>query len=346
MPKKNQTPAYARPERAPSNTPLYRRILDALIDAFDSRRLSEAVREPRRQETEATRWLPYIVLHLGCVGILWAGCSWTAVAVALGLYVLRMFAVTGFYHRYFSHRTFKTSRFMQFVFAVWGNAAAQRGPVWWACHHRQHHEHSDDVLDAHSPVQHGFYWSHIGWLTARDNLAVNGRYVRDLLRFPELRFLDRFDLLVPLALIALLWITGALLHAFAPGLGTSGLQLVVWGFFVSTVVLFHATCCINSLTHMIGRRRYETTDGSRNSLLLALLTLGEGWHNNHHRYPASVRQGFYWWEIDLTYYGLWLFARLGLIWDLKPVPHSLLVPAGARRRRAARERSSAGALPA
>lgn len=299
-------------------------LVGAVPDWFDSAKLNAAVHEPRRQRTEPMRWIPYVILHGGCLGVLWVGWSWTAVAVAAVLYFLRMFAITGFYHRFFSHRSFKTSRAAQFLFAIWGNTAAQRGPIWWASHHRQHHAHSDDEEDAHSPVQHGFYWSHMGWLTARDNLAINGCYVRDLLRFPELRFLDRFDMLVPAALAVLLYLLGWMLEMFAPGLRTNGWQMLVWGFFISTVVVFHATCTINSLSHLLGSRPYKTADASRNNLLLALLTMGEGWHNNHHRFPASARQGFFWWEIDLTYYGLKLLQWLGLIWDLKPVPARVL----------------------
>jgi stearoyl-CoA desaturase (delta-9 desaturase) len=255
------------------------------------------------------------------------GWSWIAVVVAIALYFVRMFAVTGFYHRYFSHRSFKTSRAVQFVFGIWANSAVQRGPIWWASQHRQHHAHSDDEDDAHSPSRHGLYWSHIGWLTARDNLATNERYVRDLLKFPELRFLNRFDVLIPVVLAALLFLLGWLLQKLAPSLETSGPQMLVWGFFISTTALFHATCTINSLSHVFGSRRFAVKDTSRNNWLLALLTLGEGWHNNHHRYPASARQGFYWWEIDLTYYGLKVLQRLRLIWDLRPVPARVLAEA-------------------
>ncbi len=284
----------------------------------------DSVPEKRAQQTRLSCWFPYLFLHVGCLGVIWVGWSWIAVAVAVALYFVRMFAVTAFYHRYFSHRTFKTSRFTQFVFAVWANSAAQRGPIWWACQHRHHHQHSDDECDAHSPDQHGFYWSHIGWLTAPDNLVIHARRVPDLLRFPELRFLDRFSVLVPLILATVLYGLGAALAHFTPSLGTNGWQMVVWGFFISTVVLFHGTCTINSLAHLLGSRRFRTTDSSRNSLLLAMLTLGEGWHNNHHRYPGTVKQGFYWWEIDPTYVGLRFFEWIGLIWELNPVPEKIL----------------------
>lgn len=278
----------------------------------------------RRQVTEPARLIPYLILHLGCLGVFWVGWSWPAVAVAVALYAIRMFAITGFYHRYFSHRAFRTSRWFQFVMGVWGNLAVQRGPLWWAAQHRQHHAHSDGPEDPHSPHEHTVYWAHLGWLTARSNLYLDCRVVPDLARYRELVFLDRFESLVPLLLAAACYALGASLQAVAPQLHTTGPQMLVWGFFISTVVLFHATSCINSLAHLLGSVRFNTRDHSRNNLLLALLTFGEGWHNNHHYYPSSARQGFYWWEIDLTYYGLRLLQKLGLIWDLRPVPHRVL----------------------
>lgn len=266
------------------------------------------------------RVIPFLGTHAMCLGVIWVGWSWTAVAVAALLYAIRMFAITGFYHRYFSHRTFKTNRFWQFVFAALGNSAAQRGPLWWAAHHRHHHRHSDKEDDPHSPHQHGLLWSHMLWFTNRSNHATRLHEVKDLAKYPELRFIDRHDVLIPFLLGAFLFYFGVALNHFAPGLGTNGMQMLVWGFFISTVVLFHGTCTINSLSHMMGRRRYRTDDQSRNSFLLALITFGEGWHNNHHHYPASTRQGFFWYEIDPTYYGLKVLSWIGIIRDLKPVP--------------------------
>ncbi|MFK7959534.1 MAG: acyl-CoA desaturase [Phycisphaerales bacterium] len=266
------------------------------------------------------RCAPFIALHLACLAVIWVGFSWIALAVAVGLYVLRMFAITGFYHRYFSHRTFRTSRPTQFLMAVLGASAAQRGPMWWAAHHRHHHKHSDDPTDLHSPEQHGFWMAHMGWFMTKAGFTTNERLVRDWSRYRELLLLDRFDWLIPALLAGGLFGLGALLEAFAPGLGTSGWQLFVWGFVISTVACYHGTYTINSLAHTWGSRRYATTDDSRNNLILALITLGEGWHNNHHHYPAATRQGFFWWEIDPTYYGLKVMQWLGLIWDLNPVP--------------------------
>ncbi len=281
-------------------------------------------------EPERIDWLrvvPFVALHLACFAVVFVGISFTAVAVAIGLYALRMFAITAFYHRYFAHRAFKTSRPLQFVFAVLGATAVQRGPLWWAAHHRHHHANADRPLDSHSPKQHGFLWSHMGWFLSRANFPTKTHLVRDLARYPELVLIDRFDSAVPVLLAIALYAVGEWLEQAAPELGTNGPQLLVWGFAISTVAVLHATFTINSLAHSIGRRRYETRDSSRNHWLLALLTFGEGWHNNHHRYPAAARQGFLWWELDLTYYGLCALAALKLISNLRPVPAEVLAVA-------------------
>jgi stearoyl-CoA desaturase (delta-9 desaturase) len=246
-----------------------------------------------------------------------------AVWVAALAYVIRMFAITGFYHRYFSHRTFKTSRAAQFVFGVIGAAAVQRGPVWWAAHHRHHHAVSDQPADPHSPTQHGFWRAHIGWFLTRHGFAPDMQRVRDLQRYRELRWLDRFDIAVPVLFAWSMLLLGKYLQSHHPELGTTGWQMLIWGFFISTIACYHGTYTINSLSHVFGKQRYKTGDDSRNNWLLALITLGEGWHNNHHHYPAATRQGFYWWEIDITYYLLKVLSWLGIIWDLKPVPHAV-----------------------
>ena len=274
------------------------------------------------------RVVPFLGLHAGCLAAFATGASATALATAAVLFAVRMFAVTAFYHRYFSHRAFRTSRAAQFAFAVLGASAVQRGPLWWASHHRHHHAHADRPTDAHSARQHGFLWSHLGWFLSRGSFAPRAHRVADLARVPELRWLDRYDAAVPAALAAALYAGGAVLERTHPALGTSGAQMLAWGFCISTVALYHATFTINSLAHRFGSRRYATRDDSRNNLWLALLTFGEGWHNNHHHFPGAARQGFYWWEVDLAYYGLRVLAALGIIWDLRPVP------AAARERRA------------
>jgi stearoyl-CoA desaturase (delta-9 desaturase) len=302
-----------------TDTPIIRKVARAFARWFDSG-VKPSTDEVLEEKVDWTRIIPFIAMHAVCLTIVWVGWSPTAVIVAIALYVIRMFAITGFYHRYFSHRSFKTSRAGQFIFGLIGASAVQRGPVWWAAHHRHHHAHSDKPADVHSPVQHGFLRSHMGWFLSKKGFCPDYKFVRDLQKFPELLWLDRFDIFVPVALAVGLFFLGVLLENVAPGLHTSGWQMLVWGFFVSTVFCYHGTYTINSLSHVFGKQRYRTGDSSRNNWLLAIITLGEGWHNNHHHFPSSVRQGFYWWEIDITYYGLKLMSWLGIIWDLKPIP--------------------------
>ncbi len=303
---------------ADANTPsLLRRAVRATVLWFDTSAAPADGGDPDR--IDWLRVVPFIALHVACLGVFWVGFSWFALWTAVALYAVRMFAITGFYHRYFAHKAFKTSRPVQFVFAVVGAASVQRGPLWWAAHHRHHHRHADTEHDVHSP-RHGFFRSHMGWFLTRRGFGTNFDGIKDIARFPELRLLDRFDILVPALLAVGLYALGSWLEAAHPGLGTSGPQLLVWGFFVSTIVLFHATVTINSLAHRWGTRRFATRDDSRNNAFLALITFGEGWHNNHHHFPGSARQGFAWYELDMTYLGLRAMALLGLVRDLKPVP--------------------------
>lgn len=308
----------------------WRRGVDTARRWFDTN-TSDDTDDAKADRIDWLRASPFIAMHLACVAVFWVGVSATAVWIAVALYAIRMFALTGFYHRYFSHRTFRTSRAMQFVFALIGASSVQRGPLWWAAHHRNHHRHTETALDPHSPTVYGFVWSHVGWFLTRSGFRTHWERIPDLAKYPELRWLDRYDTLVPVLLAAGLYALGALLHNVAPQLHTSGGQLLVWGFFVSTVVLFHATVTINSLAHVYGSRRFETRDDSRNNAWLALITFGEGWHNNHHFFPGTVRQGFRWWEFDLTYYGLRLMAMLGLVRDLKPVPAWVLEKAALQK---------------
>ena len=238
-----------------------------------------------------------------------------AVAVAIALFALRMFAITAFYHRYFSHRAFRTGRAVQFVFALLGASAVQRGPLWWASHHRHHHLHSDEPEDGHSARQHGFIRSHMGWFLDGRHFATRASLVTDLARYPELRWLDRYDVAVPALLALLLYALGATLQG--AGLDTSGAQLLVWGFCISTVTLYHATFSINSLAHRYGSRRYATRDDSRNNVWLALLTFGEGWHNNHHAHPVSARHGLAWYEFDISWITLKLMRALGIVSNIQ-----------------------------
>ena len=261
------------------------------------------------QDQDRPNWLrsaPFLAFHLVPLLALWTGVTWRAVALCVASYLVRMFFITAGYHRYFSHRSFRAPRVVQALLAFGGTTAVQKGPLWWAAHHRDHHRFSDTERDIHTPLQ-GFWHSHIGWIMSDRHTATDLNAVKDLARFPELRFLNRFD-----------WVGGWVL-AVASYL-IAGWSGVVIGFFLSTVLLWHGTFTVNSLAHVLGRRRYATTDTSRNSVLVAMITLGEGWHNNHHHYPASTRQGFFWWEIDVTWYVLRAMAALRLVRDLRSPP--------------------------
>ena len=253
----------------------------------------------------------FVLVHLACLGAFWTGVTPGTVALGVALYLLRIFAIGAGYHRYFSHRAYRTSRVFQFILAFLAQTSAQRGILWWAANHRTHHKYSDTELDVHSPIQRGFLYSHVGWIFVPRNNNTDHASVRDLSRFPELRWLDRQPYLPAAVLGVATWLIA----------GWTGL---VVGFCWSTVVLWHATFSINSLAHLVGRSRYVTGDQSRNNWLLALLTMGEGWHNNHHAYQASVRQGFRWWEYDPTYYTLRLLSWFGIVWDLHVPPKIVL----------------------
>jgi stearoyl-CoA desaturase (delta-9 desaturase) len=255
--------------------------------------------------------LPFALIHILAMGIFFVHFRWSYLIACLGLAAVRMFFVTAGYHRYFAHRSYKTSRMFQFVMAFLATTSSQKGVLWWAGHHRHHHRHADQELDQHSPTLFGFFWSHVGWFVSDKYDVTPLENIGDFAKFPELRWLNKYHLVPPVVLAAILVLIG-------------GWSLFVWGFCLSTVLLWHDTFTINSLSHLFGSRRYQTTDTSRNNWLLALLTLGEGWHNNHHHFMASARQGFYWWEIDITYYGLKMLSWCGLVWDLRKVPAHLL----------------------
>jgi len=249
------------------------------------------------------------------------------VLALLVTYITRVFALTAGFHRYFSHRSFKTSRLFQFVLAWVGTSSAQMGPMWWAAHHRHHHQHSDTEEDVHSPVVKDLFWAHMGWILCRSFGEIRVDRVKDLYKYPELRFIDRFHALPAISLGLVLYFIGSSLNTHYPQLGTSGWQLVMWGFFLSTALVYHVTFCVNSVTHVVGNKRFKNPDESRNSWWVAMLTFGEGWHNNHHRYPHSARQGMYWWEFDLTYLILRLLEKIGLVWQLKTYPKSIYTEA-------------------
>jgi stearoyl-CoA desaturase (delta-9 desaturase) len=265
---------------------------------------------PEVAEDYEIRWgplIPFFTVHvLAVAGILYLGWSWSGFALAMASYAIRMFGVTGAMHRYFAHRSFKTGRVFQAVLAFLGTICVQKGVLWWAAHHRHHHKFSDMPEDVHSPIQRGFWWSHVGWILVKKHDHIREEEIKDLLKYPELRFLQRWELAIVVAFAASFFFV-------ADAMGGSGLWALTWGFFVSTTLLWHGTFTINSFSHLLGRRRYKTTDDSRNNWLLAIITMGEGWHNNHHYYQRSASQGFFWWELDLTYYVLKGLQAIGLV---------------------------------
>ena len=245
-----------------------------------------------------------VPLHAACLLLLWTPFKWSYLVWLAITYGIRMFGVTAGYHRYFSHRAFKLNRLFQFVLAFLAQTSGQRDVLWWAAHHRVHHRYSDSEQDVHSPVHKGLWWAHMGWLLGGGSSVYDSRMVQDFEKFPELRLLNRFHR-VPAILF------GA--AVFAAG----GYPVFLWGFVVSTVLLGHGTFSINSLAHVWGSRPFETGDQSRNNFFVALITLGEGWHNNHHRFMSSARHGFRWWEIDMTYYGLRILSLFGIVRGLR-----------------------------
>ncbi len=254
--------------------------------------------------------IPFFLMHLLPFGVFFTGFTWFSLLLCLGLYAIRMWFVTVGYHRYFAHRTFKLGRIAQFILAFGAMTSAQKGVLWWAGHHREHHQYSDTESDVHSPIR-GFWWSHVGWILSDKFKATEMDRMKDFASFPELRWLDRHPLIPPTILavtVLILW----------------GWTALFIGFFLSTVLVYHGTFCINSMAHVFGRRRFVTGDTSRNSFLLAMITGGEGWHNNHHHYCASANQGFYWWEIDLNFYVLKFLSWIRIVRDLRTTPKAVL----------------------
>ena len=270
-------------------------------------------------EDQRIHWpyvVPFALVHVVAIaGVLWISVSWRALVLCAGMYYVRMFGLAVGYHRYFAHRTFRTSRVGQFLLALLASTAAQKGPLWWAGHHRNHHRHSDTELDVHSPSQRGFWWAHVGWIFCQKYDATDFDVIKDFAKYPELRWLDKYALLPPVLLAVGLWLSFSWVGLF-------------WGFFFSTVVLWHGSFTVNSLMHVWGSRRYLTPDTSRNNWPLVFVTLGENWHNNHHHYQASASQGFFWWEIDFGYYGIKVLSWLGLVWDVRTPPKRVLEGGG------------------
>jgi|SRR5579871_221255 len=261
----------------------------------------------KRKHYDPFTMVPFMALHVGVLAIFLVPFRPSMVAWLLGSYFLRMFGVTGGYHRYFSHRSYKLNRFWQFCLAFLAETSVQKGVLWWAAHHRDHHINSDRKADLHSPVHEGFWWSHLGWILSDEYDHYDARRIADFSRYPELRWLNKYHLVPVVVYAAAIYMIG-------------GWPAFVWGFVVSTVLLYHGTFLINSLAHIWGSRRFATPDESRNNFWLALLTMGEGWHNNHHHFMSSTRQGIRWWEVDLTYYVLRVLSWFRIARDLRPFP--------------------------
>jgi len=309
----------------------------AILPSTSSRLLawfdSHAAARSYRDDDERVDWLrnlPFLILHAACLAVVVVGFSWTALAVCAGLFLLRMLAITAVYHRLLAHRSYQAPRWLVFVGAFIANTSGQRGPLWWAAHHRLHHRNSDEASDVHSPVKHGFVRSHMLWFMTPGSFRTRLEMIPDFAKHRELMFLDRFDTIAPVVLGLAGYGTGWALETWAPSLGTNGWQLLIWGFCVSTVLCAHATFTVNSLAHTWGSRAFATSDHSRNNWLLALITCGEGWHNNHHRYPMAAAQGFTWWQYDPTMWLLRGLSVVGLVRDIKPVPARVLAEGGYR----------------
>jgi stearoyl-CoA desaturase (delta-9 desaturase) len=277
--------------------------------------MEHALERPADERVNLRSAIPFFFVWALALGVIWTGFTTTALVLLAVTFFGRMFFITAGYHRYFAHKSYKLNRFWQFVMAFGGGTAVQKGMLWWSGHHRTHHRYSDTERDLHSPMK-GFWWSHVGWILCDKYHDTDYAMIKDFAQYPELRWLNKHDWVPP-------WTLGV--ACFLIG-GWPGLFV---GFFLSNVLLWNGTFLVNSVAHVFGRRRYDTPDTSRNSFLIALVTGGEGWHNNHHHYQASARQGFFWWEIDITYYGLKVLSWIGIVKDLKQPPERVLRPKSA-----------------
>jgi len=284
--------------------------------------MAEEVTKELRNKGKLKTELSFLTVHLLPLAAIFTGASLFDWLVCAFLYFSRMFWITGGYHRYFAHRSYNTSRWFQFVIAFMAQTSAQKGALWWAGHHRIHHRTSDTTADPHSMKHYGFWYSHVGWIVGPDYKETDYKIIQDYAKYPELVWLNKNYLIPPLILALSVMALGGIVNggSILAMFTTAGFSSLFIGFFLSTVILYHGTFSINSIMHKFGNQRYESNDESKNSLWLALLTLGEGWHNNHHYYEVSARQGFFWWEIDITFYILKVFSWFGLVWDLKGVP--------------------------
>ncbi|MEQ8583139.1 MAG: acyl-CoA desaturase [Marinoscillum sp.] len=285
--------------------------------------MSTASSEPRvLNKPKIKKEISFTLMHFIPFAALLTGATLFDWMICIFLYFFRMFWITGGYHRYFAHRSYKTSRWFQFVIAFMAQTSAQKGALWWAGHHRVHHRTSDTYDDPHSMKHYGFWYSHVGWIIGPDYKETDYKIIGDYAKYPELVWLNKYYLVPPVVLALTVMALGGIVNGGGIEMmfTAAGFSTLFIGFFLSTVVLYHGTFSINSIMHKFGKQRYKSNDESKNSLWLALLTMGEGWHNNHHYYETAARQGFFWWEIDITYYILRVFGFLGLIWDIREVP--------------------------
>ena len=268
------------------------------------------------ERSSLVNMVAFTAMHIACLFIFFVNWNMTALLVFLITFSVRTFALTAGYHRYFAHKSFKTSRTFQFILALVGTWASQKGPLWWSGHHRHHHIYSDKDGDLHSPIR-GYYMSHVGWVFDSSNDDVDPKYTKDWIKYPEIVWLDKYSHISFIVYILGLYIIGTCVNLYYPSLGTSGLAFGFWGGILSTVVLYHTTFCVNSICHIFGKKEYDTKDDSRNNWFIALLTFGEGWHNNHHKFPYSVRNNIKMWQIDITYMILCALKKLGIVWGFK-----------------------------
>lgn len=294
--------------------------MPATLETQKISQLKVSAKDPLEKITWHTS-IPFLLVHVcGILAPVLTGFSWAALIACVFFYYLRMFGITAGYHRYFAHRTYRLSRIMQFLMGWLGAMSAQKGPLWWGAYHRHHHRWSDTEKDVHSVKQKGFFWAHVGWVLSQKYAPSRHEWIPDLAKYPELRWLDRYHHIPPFLMAVGVYGLGEVLSVWRPEWGTNGVQMLFWGFFLSTTLLYHGTFSINSLAHLIGRKRFKTGDESRNSFVLSLITMGEGWHNNHHYFPSSERQGLFWWEIDLSHLILKGLEKLRLVRDLRVHP--------------------------
>jgi stearoyl-CoA desaturase (delta-9 desaturase) len=272
--------------------------------------------EPMKFQAKAVIMV-MVIMHLACLGVFLVGFSWPALWVAIAMYVIRGMGVTTGYHRLLAHRSYKTNRFIQFVVATAGGLAMQGGPLWWVAHHRAHHRDTDKEGDIHSPVTKGMWQSHMGWMMSNEAFHEQGSNSRDLFKYPELKFLQRHYVWILVLQMLGLYALGSLLSLWYPDTSINGLQCLVWGFFVSTVFLWHVTFSVNSVCHRWGSQDYDSNDASTNNWIIGILGFGEGWHNNHHFYPSSARHGLKWWQVDVTWILIRGLCLVGLASDPK-----------------------------